>query len=98
MQGRLRFRNPDELERARRMGISDPDRIYGLEDLAQGEVMFAATGVTNGAFLRGVQFFSGGAKTYSVVMRSKSGTIRSIESTHHFDRKPNYGWLSTIGS
>jgi fructose-1,6-bisphosphatase II len=98
MQGRLRFRSNDELERARRMGIGDPDRVYGLDDLAQGEVMFAATGVTNGAFLRGVQFFSGGAKTFSVVMRSKSGTIRSIESTHHFDRKPNYSWLGTVGS
>jgi fructose-1,6-bisphosphatase II len=98
MQGRLRFRNPDEQERARRMGIADPGRIYALDDLAQGEVMFAATGVTSGAFLRGVQFFSGGAKTSSVVMRSKSGTVRAIESTHHFDRKPNYSWLTGLGS
>jgi fructose-1,6-bisphosphatase II len=97
MQGRLRFRNNDEIERARRMGIADLDRVYALEDLAQGEVMFAATGVTNGAFLRGVQIFSGGAKTSSVVMRSKSGTVRSIESTHHFDRKPNYSWLTGLG-
>src|SRR5262249_45687729 len=94
MQGRLRFRNNDEIARAREMGVTDIDRVYALEDLAQGEVMFAATGVTTGAFLRGVQFFSGGAKTYSIVMRSKSGTIRNIESTHHFDRKPNYGWLT----
>ena len=94
MQGRLRFRNDEEIERAKKMGISDLDRIYGLEDLAQGEVMFAATGVTSGAFLAGVQYFSGGAKTSSIVMRSKSGTVRRIESTHHLDRKPNYSWLT----
>jgi fructose-1,6-bisphosphatase class II len=96
MQGRLKFRSAEEQERARRMGITDANRIYKLEDLAQGEVMFAATGVTNGAFLGGVQFFGGGAKTYSVVMRSKSGTVRMIESTHHFDRKPNYSWLTGL--
>ena len=97
MQGRLRFRSDDEVARARAMGISDIDRIYQLEELAEGEVMFAATGVTNGSFLRGVQYFSGGARTSSVVMRSKSGTVRNIESTHHLDRKPNYGWLTGIG-
>jgi fructose-1,6-bisphosphatase II len=96
MRGRLKFRNNDEVERARRMGITDPDRIYTVDDLAQGEVMFAATGVTNGAFLKGVHFFGGGAKTASIVMRSKSGTVRNIESTHHFDRKPNYSWLTGI--
>jgi fructose-1,6-bisphosphatase II len=97
MRGRLKFRNNDEVERARRMGITDPNRIYTVDELAQGEVMFAATGVTNGAFLKGVQFFGGGAKTSSIVMRSKSGTVRNIESTHHFDRKPNYSWLTGIG-
>src|SRR6266581_2202270 len=80
MQGRLKFRNNEEVERARRMGITDTDRVYQIEELAQGEVMFAATGVTHGSFLGGVQFFGGGAKTYSVVMRSKSGTVRIIES------------------
>ena len=80
------------------MGISDEHRVYRLEELAQGEVMFAATGVTDGAFLGGVKFFGGGARTTSVVMRSKSGTTRIIESTHHFDRKPNYGWLTGLGS
>ena len=80
------------------MGIRDRDRLYQLEDLAQGEVMFAATGVTTGAFLAGVQFFGGGARTSSLVMRSKSGTVRNIESTHHFDRKPNYSWLTGLGS
>ncbi len=98
MQGRLRFRSNDEQARAHRMGITDADRIYKLEDLAQGEVLFAATGVTAGAFLGGVQFFGGGAKTSSVVMRSKSGTVRRIESSHHFDRKPNYSWLTGLGT
>jgi fructose-1,6-bisphosphatase II len=97
IQGRLKFRSAEERERARRMGISDADRIYKLEDLAEGEVMFAATGVTHGAFLGGVKFFGGGATTTSVVMRSKSGTVRLIESTHHFDRKPNYSWLTGLG-
>jgi fructose-1,6-bisphosphatase II len=97
MQGRLRFRSDDEAERARKMGVTDLNRKYQLEDLAQGEVMFAATGVTSGAFLGGVQFFSGGARTQSLVMRSKSGTVRRIDSTHHFDRKPNYSWLTGVG-
>ncbi|MBI4509176.1 MAG: class II fructose-bisphosphatase, partial [Deltaproteobacteria bacterium] len=97
MQGRLKFRSVEEAERARRMGITDQNRVYRLSDLAQGDVMFAATGVTNGAFLGGVQFFGGGAKTHSVVMRSKSGTIRNIDSTHQFDRKPHYGWLNGLG-
>src|SRR5438105_185453 len=61
IQGRLRYRNDDERARAERMGIRDHDRVYGIEDLAQGDVLFAATGVTDGAFLRGVHFFGGGA-------------------------------------
>lgn len=98
MQGRLKWRNDDEIARAKKMGITQLDKVYRLEELAQGEVMFAATGVTTGSFLPGVQFFGGGAKTFSVVMRSKSGTVRFIESTHHFDRKPNYSWLTGLGS
>ncbi|HKA88049.1 MAG TPA: class II fructose-bisphosphatase [Haliangiales bacterium] len=97
MHGRLKFRSDEEWARAQRMGIVDKDRIYHLDDLAQGEVMFAATGVTDGAFLGGVQYFGGGARTSSVVMRSKSGTVRNIESTHHFDRKPHYSWLAGVG-
>lgn len=92
MQGRLIFRNDGERERATRCGISDFSRKYGLLDLAKGDVMFAATGVTSGDFLQGVRYFGGGAKTHSVVMRSKSGTVRYLETNHHFNRKPNYGW------
>jgi fructose-1,6-bisphosphatase II / sedoheptulose-1,7-bisphosphatase len=88
MQGRLVFRNDDERNRAARCGIKDLSRKYGLEDLARGDVMFAATGVTNGQMLKGVRRFSGGAYTHSVVMRSKSGTVRYIEAFHNLDRKP----------
>ncbi|AKU90896.1 class II fructose-bisphosphatase [Vulgatibacter incomptus] len=91
-QGRLSFRNEKEKERAKAMGIDDLEKVFDLEDLASGDVMFAATGVTSGDFLKGVRFFGGGAATHSVVMRSATGTVRYIESTHHFDRKPNYGW------
>jgi len=90
MQGRLKFRNDSERGRADRMGIKDPAKIWSVEELAQGDVMFAATGVTDGDMLKGVRFFAGGARTYSIVMRSKSGTIRWIEAVHHFDRKPVY--------
>jgi len=90
LQGRLVFRNEEEKERAKKMGIKDLDRIYKIEDMAKGNVLFAATGVTNGEFLKGVIFFGGGAKTHSVVMRSETGTIRFIEAIHDFKRKPYY--------
>jgi fructose-1,6-bisphosphatase class II len=91
-QGKLLFRNDDERGRAKKMGITDYDRIYRLEDLAKGNVMFCATGVTQGAFLNGVRFFKGGAFTESIVMRSETGTIRRIEAEHRFESKPNYGF------
>ena len=90
MQGKLMWRSDEERARAKGMGISDMERIYGIEDLARGNVMFAATGVTNGEFLRGVRFFGGGASTHSVVMRSETGTVRYIEACHDFKRKPYY--------
>jgi fructose-1,6-bisphosphatase II / sedoheptulose-1,7-bisphosphatase len=89
MQGRLLFRNDDERDRARRFGIKDFNRKYELHDLAHGEVMFAATGVTTGTMLQGVRRFAGGAVTQSMVMRSKSGTVRMIEARHNFQRKVN---------
>ena len=91
MQGRLLFRNDDERGRAHRLGITDLNRKYGLLDLAKGDVMFAATGVTNGTMLQGVRRFPGGAVTHSMVMRSKSGTVRVIEAHHNFERKTHYG-------
>jgi fructose-1,6-bisphosphatase class II len=90
MQGRLKPRNEHEVERAKKMGIADINKKFSIEELAAGDVMFAATGVTDGDYLRGVHFFPGGATTQSVVMRSKSRTIRVINATHYFDHKPNY--------
>ena len=90
MQGRLLFRNDDERGRAHRLGITDLNRKYDLLDLAHGDVMFAATGVTNGSMLKGVRRFSGGAFTHSVVMRSKTGTVRRVEADHDFTRKQSF--------
>ncbi len=92
MQGRLVFRNEKERERASRMGVTDVEKVLAIEELAGGNVMFAATGVTHGDFLKGVRFTGEGARTHSVVMRSKSGTVRYIETEHRFRLKPNYGW------
>ncbi|HZR10534.1 MAG TPA: class II fructose-bisphosphatase [Myxococcales bacterium] len=90
MQGRLAPRNENEIERAQKMGIKDVKKIFEAEEMARGHVIFAATGVTSGDFLRGVRFFKGGAETHSVVMRSKSRTIRYIQSRHTFEHKPDY--------
>jgi fructose-1,6-bisphosphatase II / sedoheptulose-1,7-bisphosphatase len=88
MQGRLIFRNDDEKARAAKAGITDLNRKYELEDLAHGDVMFSATGVTSGAMLQGVRHFAGGAITHTLVMRSNSGTVRIIEAHHNFRKKP----------
>ena len=90
MQGRLVFRNDDEKTRAKCCGITDLGRKYGLLDLAKGNVMFAATGVTSGTMLQGVRRFAGGAVTHSMVMRSKSGTVRFVEAHHNFHRKTGF--------
>ena len=91
MLGRLVFRNDQEKERAQKWGITDYDTIYGLRDLAKSDnVMFAATGVTEGTMLRGVRRYSKGAETHSLVMRSLSGTMREITATHNFKRKTGF--------
>lgn len=87
MQTRLLFRNDDERGRATRLGITDFDRKYGLLDLARGDVMFAATGVTSGTMLQGVRKYPGGAITHSIIMRSKTGTVRTVEAHHDWTRK-----------
>jgi fructose-1,6-bisphosphatase II / sedoheptulose-1,7-bisphosphatase len=88
MQGRLVFGNDKaQMERAKRMGISDLKKIYTRDEMAKGDVMFAATGVTTGWMLRGVERFPGGARTHSMVMRSKTGTTRIIHAEHNFTRK-----------
>jgi fructose-1,6-bisphosphatase II len=89
-QGQLIFRRDDERARATKMGVKDFDKVYRIDELAKGNVMFCATGVTQGTFLDGVRFTRGGARTHSVVMRSESGTVRFIEAEHHFERKPKY--------
>ena len=83
-EGRLLFRNDDEKARARKWGVEDLDRIYHLEDLAKGDVIFAATGVTDGSLLDGVKRLKGGLMTTeSVVMRASSGTVRWVKGEHH---------------
>jgi fructose-1,6-bisphosphatase II / sedoheptulose-1,7-bisphosphatase len=94
MQGRLIFRNEQERDRARKWGITDFDRKYELHDLAGGDVMFAATGVTDGSMLRGVRRHSNTASTQSVVMRSKTGTVRLVSADHNFARKT---WYDKLG-
>ena len=87
MQGRLKFRSEEEKERAKKMGITDLDRIYTETDLARGDsVVFATTGVTDGDMLDGVRFTGDGAETHSMVMRVKTGTVRTIRTRYRFDK------------
>jgi len=88
MYGRLIYEDDSQIERAKSMGITEPNRIFRLEEMARGNVMFAATGVTTGPMLKGVRRFGGGAFTHSIVMRSKSGTVRYVEGHHNFNVKP----------
>jgi fructose-1,6-bisphosphatase II / sedoheptulose-1,7-bisphosphatase len=87
IQGRLLFRNDDEKARARKWGITDLNRKYSMTDMAKGDVMFAATGVTSGSMLKGVRRFHNGAETHSIVMRSKTGTVRWVSAHHNFTIK-----------
>ena len=83
MQGRLVFRNDDEVARARRWGIEDLERIYTLEDMAKGDCIFAATGVTDGSLLEGVHRRQGCVTTESIVMRASTGTVRRVSTEYH---------------
>lgn len=87
MQGRLLFNESDERERAKRMGITDYNRKYTLEEMAKGDVMIAFTGVTDGSMVEGVKRNPGSARTTSKVMRSKTGTIRTVITEHNLTRK-----------
>lgn len=82
MQGRLVMNRPDQIERAQRMGVQDVHKKYTMEDMAQGDVLFAATGVTDGNLLRGVKFARERIITETVVMRSSTGTVRWIRADH----------------
>ncbi|MEP6565390.1 MAG: fructose-bisphosphatase class II family protein, partial [Mesorhizobium sp.] len=82
MQGRLILDTPEKLARAARMGIADPKRIYHAQDMARGDVLFAATGVTDGNLLNGVRFGRDTITTHTIVLRSSSRTVREIKARH----------------
>ncbi|HUD92289.1 class II fructose-bisphosphatase [Sphingobium sp.] len=87
-KGRLLFRNEDEKARARKWGITDLDRVYDLKELARGDCIFAATGVTDGSLLDGVKRLPGGKlTTESVVMRASTGTVRWVKGEHRTDHR-----------
>jgi fructose-1,6-bisphosphatase II / sedoheptulose-1,7-bisphosphatase len=83
MQGRLVFRNDDEVARAHRWGIEDLKRVYTLEDMAKGDCIFAATGVTDGSLLEGVHRRGNCVTTESIVMRASTGTVRRVSTEYH---------------
>ena len=85
--GQLLLNTDDEKDRAKKCGISDFNRVYSTTDMASGDVMFAATGVTDGTLLKGVRINNNYAHTHSVVMRSKTGTIRYINANHNLNIK-----------
>ena len=91
-QGRLHPMKEEEKIRCREMGLCDVDGLLTIEDLAKGkEIVFSATGVSNGEFLKGVVYYENNmAKTYSVVMRAETGTVRFVEAIHRLDKKPEY--------
>jgi fructose-1,6-bisphosphatase II len=89
-QGRFHPLSGDEKSRLREADITDFERRYEAADLVGQNVMFAATGVTSGLLLDGVRFFAGGAQTNSVVVRSRTRTVRWIQAFHRFDLKPEY--------
>jgi fructose-1,6-bisphosphatase II len=87
MQGRFWFRNDEERARVKAMGIADPNRVFDTIDLVPGEnVIFVATGITDGDLFRGVRFFGGGARTHSLVMTRQTGEIRFVDGIHVTDR------------
>lgn len=90
IQGKLMPTNDEEIERCKTMGITDINKVFYMDDFCAGDdAIFAATGVTDGELLKGVQFKGSRAKTQTVVMRAKSGTIRFIDGQHSLKKKPN---------
>lgn len=82
MQGRLVLDTPEKVERARGMGVEDPNKKYTMNEMAKGDVLFAASGVTDGNMLDGVKFGKNEIHTHTVVMRSSTGTVREIKARH----------------
>ncbi len=95
IQGRLAPTDDDERQKALDAGL-DLDAVLSTEDLVSGECYFVASGITDGQLLRGVRYGSGGATTHSLVMRSRSGTIRTIEAQHQFHKLNTYGHLDFV--
>ncbi|WP_099159379.1 class II fructose-bisphosphatase [Virgibacillus ndiopensis] len=90
LQGKLIPSNDEERERCKKMGIDDFDKVLYMDDFCGGDdAIFAATGVTDGELLKGVQFKGSKATTQTVVMRAKSGTVRFIDGDHSLKKKPN---------
>jgi len=87
MQGKLVLDTAEKVERAKKMGIEDPERIYAMNEMAKGDVLFAATGVTDGNMLDGVRFGKHEIHTHTVVMRSSSKTVREIKARHQNQEK-----------
>ncbi|MCC5467327.1 class II fructose-bisphosphatase [Pelosinus baikalensis] len=88
MQGILRPENEQEIARAKSMGIADIHKVLTIDDLVKGDdAFFAATAITQGDLLNGVRYFGGGARTHSIVMRYKTGTVRFVDAIHKFERK-----------
>ena len=93
MQCKLWPQDEEEQQRAAESGV-DLQRVLSIDALVEGEnVFFAATGITDGELLQGVRYFGGGAKTHSLVMRSKSGTVRFVEGTHRWDKLMRYSQI-----
>ena len=93
MQCKSWARNEDERQKAVEFGI-DVSRVLTIDDLVKGDnVFFSATGVTDGELLHGVRYFGGGAKTHTLVMRSRSGTVRFVEATHRWDKLMRYSQI-----
>ncbi len=91
IQGVLKPRNDEEIKRAREMGFSEIDRVLKMEDLVKGDdIMFSVTGVTDGDMLEGVRFSGDRATTETIIMRSKTGTIRTVKAHHLVGKKPDY--------
>ena len=89
MQGRLWPEDDEDRERMAKMGIPDDNKVLTMEDLAKGDdVFFAATGITSGPLLKGITYEGNKATTYSIILRSKTGTVRYIETIHDYSKKP----------
>lgn len=93
-QGKLVFRNDDERARAAKIGVKDLNRIYSMTELAGGDVVFSATGVTDGWMVRGVHRLGGVIETQTIVMRSATGTVRIVDARHDTARKPGIAKLA----